>query len=49
MRDELAKLVDEMRDTPFGVVHVNELRLKRSVLTPKGPVYSTIHSVRANQ
>jgi 2'-5' RNA ligase len=48
MREELAKFVDEMRDTPFGVVHVNELRLKKSVLTPKGPVYSTIHAVRAS-
>jgi len=47
-REELAKFVDEMRDAPFGVIHVEELRLKRSVLTPKGPVYSTIHSVRAS-
>ena len=48
MREELAKFIDEMRDTPFGVVHVEEVRLKRSVLTPKGPVYSTIHAVRAS-
>lgn len=48
-REELAKLVDEMRDTPFGVIHVKELRLKRSVLTPKGPIYSTIHAVPASQ
>jgi 2'-5' RNA ligase len=47
MREELAKFVDEMRDTPFGVIHVGEVRLKRSVLTPKGPVYSTIHAVGA--
>ena len=45
-REELAKLVDEMRDTPFGIIHVEEVRLKRSLLTPKGPVYSTIHAVR---
>ena len=48
MREELAKFVDEMRDTPFGAIHVEEVRLKRSVLTPKGPVYSTIHAVRAS-
>ena len=48
MREELAKFVDEMRDTPFGIVHVEELRLKKSVLTSKGPVYSTIHAVRAS-
>ncbi len=49
MKDELARFVDEMRDVPYGVIHVDELRLKRSVLTPKGPVYSTIHSVGASQ
>jgi 2'-5' RNA ligase len=47
-REELAKFVDDMRDTPFGVIHVEELRLKKSVLTPQGPVYSTIHTVRAS-
>jgi 2'-5' RNA ligase len=46
MREELAKFVDEMRDVPFGTIHVKELHLKRSVLTPKGPVYTTIHTVR---
>ena len=48
-REELAKFVDEMTDTPLGVVHVEELRLKKSVLTPKGPVYSTVHAVRARE
>ena len=47
-REELAKFVDDMRETPFGVIHVEEVRLKRSVLTPKGPVYSTIHAVRGS-
>ena len=47
-REQLAKSVDQLRDAPFGVVHVEELRLKKSVLTPKGPVYSTIHTVRAS-
>lgn len=48
MREELAKFVDGMRDAPFGVIHVKELRLKKSILTPKGPVYSTIHAVQAS-
>lgn len=47
MREELAKFVDERRDATFGTIHVEELRLKKSILTPKGPVYSTIHTVRA--
>jgi len=48
MKEELSRFVDQMRDTPFGVIHVEEVRLKKSVLTPKGPIYSTIHSVRAS-
>lgn len=48
MREELAKAIEEMRDTPFGTIHVEELRLKKSVLTPKGPIYSTIHTIRAS-
>lgn len=47
-KEELARFVEEMRDTPFGAVHVEELRLKKSILTPKGPVYSTIHTARAS-
>lgn len=48
-REEVARLVDQMRDALFGVIHVKELRLKRSVLTPKGPIYSTIHTAPALQ
>jgi RNA 2',3'-cyclic 3'-phosphodiesterase len=49
MKDALARLIDGMRDTPLGVVHVEEVRLKKSTLTPKGPLYSTIHTVRASE
>jgi 2'-5' RNA ligase len=43
----LAEYVSSMRDADFGTMPVNAVRLKRSTLTPKGPIYTTIHEVTA--
>ena len=43
---ELVKLVEELVDYEFGVIKADCLRLKRSVLTPKGPFYTTLREVR---
>jgi len=42
---ELARCVQELVDYNFGVVKADCLRLKKSVLTPRGPVYSTLREV----
>lgn len=47
-RVELAQFVEQMRDEEFGTMAVNAVRLKKSTLTPKGPIYSTIHEVKAS-
>jgi 2'-5' RNA ligase len=39
---ELVKCISENADCEFGVIRAECLRLKRSNLTPKGPVYSTL-------
>jgi len=39
---ELAKFVSENANYEFGIVRAECLRLKRSDLTPKGPIYSTL-------
>jgi 2'-5' RNA ligase len=39
---ELAKCLTESADYEFGIVRAQCLRLKRSDLTPKGPIYSTL-------
>ena len=39
---ELAKFITDNNDFEFGVVRAACLRLKKSDLTPKGPVYSTL-------
>lgn len=42
---ELAKFITDRKEVEFGVVRAACLRLKKSVLTPKGPIYSTLREV----
>lgn len=42
---ELTHCIQELANFDFGVVRADCLRLKKSILTPKGPVYSTLREV----
>jgi 2'-5' RNA ligase len=42
---ELAHCIQTMEDYEFGIVKADCLRLKKSLLTPKGPIYSTLREV----
>ena len=42
---ELIKCVKDMADYAFGIIKADYLRLKKSVLTPKGPIYTTLREV----
>jgi len=42
---ELSRGVQELVDYDFGIVKADCLKLKKSVLTPKGPIYSTLQEV----
>lgn len=44
-REALVQCIKGSADYEFGTVRAKCLRLKRSVLTPKGPVYSTLKEV----
>jgi 2'-5' RNA ligase len=44
-KDRLAQCVSELADHSFGTLRADRLRLKKSVLTPEGPVYSTLKEV----
>jgi len=44
-KGELVRCVQDLADYEFGVVRADCLRLKKSVLTPKGPIYSTLREV----
>lgn len=41
-RDQLVEELLAVKDTLFGVVNVSHIALKKSVLTPKGPIYTTL-------
>ncbi|RLI08602.1 RNA 2',3'-cyclic phosphodiesterase, partial [Candidatus Bathyarchaeota archaeon] len=43
---ELVRAIMENSDRDFGVFRAEEIRLKKSVLTPRGPLYSTVLSFR---
>jgi 2'-5' RNA ligase len=47
-KTELAQYVESMQEEEFGKMQVTSVRLKKSTLTPKGPVYNTLHEVRAS-
>jgi len=42
-REELARVVSEMRDKEFGSIVTDSVRLKKSTLTPSGPIYSDLY------
>lgn len=48
-RDKLVLLIDEHRDQIFGEETMEYVRLKKSVLTPKGPIYDDLLSIRLGE
>lgn len=42
----LTRVIGQLRDMEVGEALVGEVRLKQSTLTPRGPVYRTLHRVR---
>jgi 2'-5' RNA ligase len=45
-REEIGPILNkiaELRDVEAGKMHVEELKLKKSTLTPKGPIYEDIY------
>jgi 2'-5' RNA ligase len=46
---ELISCVGDLVDYKFGVIKADCLRLKKSVLTPKGPIYTTLREVCGGQ
>lgn len=46
-KDALAACVESMREVDFGRITINAVRLKKSTLTPRGPIYTTLHEINA--
>jgi 2'-5' RNA ligase len=45
----LAELIMELEDYEFGIVNIDCLRLKKSDLTPRGPIYTNLSEVFGKQ
>ncbi len=45
-KDKLVEAIRNYQDEEFGEVEVNRIILKKSVLTPKGPIYSDVVEVK---
>ena len=44
-RLELSEFITKFQDTTFGEDSISKLKIKKSVLTPKGPVYTDLYIV----
>lgn len=47
--ESIIKILNEMKDYSFGIIKLSSLRLKKSTLTPKGPIYETLFEVMAKE
>ena len=46
-KDKLTETVLNTRDKEFGTFNVDSVKLKKSILTPKGPIYTTLAEAKA--
>ncbi|MDQ1278923.1 MAG: 2,3-cyclic 3-phosphodiesterase [Thermoproteota archaeon] len=42
-REKLADIISEAKNMNFGIVQVKSIKLQKSILTPEGPLYSTLY------
>jgi 2'-5' RNA ligase len=45
-KDQLAQAIKDWMNQDFGEMEVTSIRLKKSVLSPQGPTYSTVHEAK---
>lgn len=44
-KDAFINVLNELKNIELGGMHVNKVLLKKSTLTPDGPIYETLHTV----
>lgn len=44
-KERLLQIIEKYTDVEFGVIRVNTIKLKKSVLTSQGPIYTTLKEV----
>ena len=45
-KDEILRVIEKYRDVQFVDIRVDSIKLKKSDLTPKGPIYTTLIDVK---
>jgi len=45
-KEQLVNTIKDLSDVEMGRMKVDHIRFKKSTLTPKGPIYETLHEVR---
>jgi len=45
-KEQLVNTIIDLSDVEMGRMKVDHIRFKKSALTPKGPIYETLHEVR---
>jgi len=48
-KDQLLEVIEKHKDTLFAEIKVDSLQLKKSDLTPKGPIYTTLKKVKIGE
>ena len=41
-KDKVKKVIEEFKDIEIGEMEVDSIRLKKSTLTPQGPIYEDL-------
>lgn len=44
----LAETVESLKDTKVGIMRISSIQLKKSTLTPQGPIYETLCAIPLN-
>jgi len=45
-KEKLLKIIEKYKDVEFATIDINSVKLKKSDLTPKGPIYTNLREVK---
>jgi len=45
-KEKLIQTIEKYRDIEFANIKINSIKLKKSDLTPKGPIYTTLKEIK---
>jgi 2'-5' RNA ligase len=45
-KEKLLQVIEKYKDAEFSIIDVNSIKLKKSDLTPKGPIYTNLREIK---